>query len=239
MPYPTLNLTRCSSFIVFFVLLFHPLTAQQIFPPPTERLTLRAQRVEGKAVELDGTLNEKAWRNAPKITGFTQREPVQGARASQDTEVRVLFDEDFLYVGAICRDSLVNRNRLRVRNLQRDFSGYGNDRFSIALDGLLDQRNAVGFEVTPYGSQRELQVIDGAEFDANENWDALWFARTTIADSGWVAEIAIPWKTLRYRKDSKEMLISFNRNIRRNNEITTWPAYPRIFSHFRMAYAAR
>ncbi|MEM6346053.1 MAG: DUF5916 domain-containing protein [Bacteroidota bacterium] len=103
----------------------------------------------------------------------------------------------------------------------------------------MDQRNAAGFEVTPYGSQREVQVIDGREFDANDNWDALWFVRTSISDSGWVAEMAIPWKTLRYRQGSREMLISFNRNIRRANEITTWPAYPRIFSHYRMAYAAR
>ncbi|MEM6770424.1 MAG: DUF5916 domain-containing protein, partial [Bacteroidota bacterium] len=183
--------------------------------------------------------DEAAWQSARLVSGFTQREPVQGNAASYDTEVRILFDEEFLYVGAFCYDSLPNQRRLRVRHLQRDFAPYGNDRFGVAIDGLLDQRNAVGFEVTPYGSQREVQVIDGEEFDGNDNWDALWFVRTSITKTGWVAEMAIPWKTLRYRADSREMLISFNRNIRRNNEITTWPAYPRIFSHFRMAYAAR
>ncbi|MEM6634149.1 MAG: DUF5916 domain-containing protein, partial [Bacteroidota bacterium] len=155
-----------------------------------------------------------------------------------DTKVKILYNSSYLYIGVLNLDSLPDRKPLRVRNMQRDFNGYGNDRFSVAIDGLMDKRNAVGFEVNPYGSQRELQVIDGDEFDGNVDWDALWYVRTQIEDTAWVVEMAIPWKTLRYKENSREMLISFNRNIRRYNEVTTWPAYPRAFSHFRMAYAA-
>lgn len=212
--------------------------AQETFPPPEVPLEISAKKIGDDEIVLNGTLNESVWQDAQMITGFTQREPVQGKPASFDTEVRILFDSKFLYVGAICKDSLTDRKRLRVRNLQRDFSGFGNDRFSVALDGLMDKRNAVGFEVTPYGSQRELQVIDGDESDGNVDWDALWYVRTQVTDKGWTVEMAIPWKTLRYKKGSTAMLISFNRNIRRYNEITTWPAFPRVFSHFRMAYAA-
>ena len=212
--------------------------AQETFPPPEVPLEISAKKIGDDEIVLNGTLNESVWQDAQMITGFTQREPVQGKPASFDTEVRILFDSKFLYVGAICKDSLTDRKRLRVRNLQRDFSGFGNDRFSVALDGLMDKRNAVGFEVTPYGSQRELQVIDGDESDGNVDWDALWYVRTQVTDKGWTVEMAIPWKTLRYTKGSTAMLISFNRNIRRYNEITTWPAFPRVFSHFRMAYAA-
>ncbi|MEM7659350.1 MAG: DUF5916 domain-containing protein [Bacteroidota bacterium] len=214
------------------------LLGQQAFPPPEKPQVFSATQVEKGIVELDGWLEEPQWYSAQMVSGFTQRDPIQGAPASFDTQVRVLYDQEFLYIGAICADSLADRNQVRVRNLQRDFQAYGNDRFGVAIDGLGDKRNAVGFEVTPYGSQRELQVIDGAEFNGNVNWDALWFVRTQITDTAWIVEMAIPWKTLRYKEESEELLISFTRNIRRNNEVTAWPAYPRAFSHFRMAYAA-
>ncbi|MEN1785621.1 MAG: DUF5916 domain-containing protein [Bacteroidota bacterium] len=211
--------------------------AQETFAPPEQPLEIKATEVPDDAITIDGTLSEAVWKEAMVMQGFTQREPVQGASASFDTQVRILFDAKFLYVGAICFDSLSNRKNLRVRNLQRDFNAFGNDRFGIALDGLLDQRNAVGFEVTPYGSQRETQVIDGNEGDGNVDWDALWYVRTKISDTAWTVEMAIPWKTLRYKAGTDKMYISFNRNIRRFNEITTWPSFPRAFSHFRMAYA--
>ena len=220
------------------MLLSHAAVAQSAFPPPEKPVEVHASPVTRDAITLDGTLDEPAWQEAEAISGFTQREPLQGKAASVDTEVRILYNTDYLYLGAVCYDSLIDRRRVRVRNMQRDFQAYGNDRFGVALDGLMDQRNAVGFEVTPYGSQREVQVIDGDEFDGNDDWDALWYVRTRITDTAWMVEMAIPWKTLRYQKGSREMLISFNRNIRRNNEITTWPSYPRVFSHFRMAYAA-
>ena len=214
------------------------LKAQETFPPPNEPLEIKAHPVADNTIKLDGMLNEPQWNMGEMVTGFTQREPVQSAPASFDTQVRILFDSKFLYIGAVCLDSLSDRKKLRVRNMQRDFQGYGNDRFGVALDGLLDKRNAVGFEVTPYGSQRETQVIDGNEGDGNVDWDALWYVRTQVTDTAWIAEMAIPWKTLRYKEGTDKMYVSFNRNIRRFNEITTWPAYPRVFSHFRMAYAA-
>ncbi|MEM9885929.1 MAG: DUF5916 domain-containing protein [Bacteroidota bacterium] len=228
-----------SSILLTFVFSFSSKAQQvQVFPPPEQALEVYANKVGENDILLDGRLDEGAWQLVEAVSGFTQRDPFQGEAATFDTEVKILYNSEFLYVGVLNLDSLPNRSQLRVRNMQRDFSGYGNDRFSIAIDGLMDKRNAVGFEVTPYGSQREIQVIDGDEFDGNVNWDALWYVRTQITDTAWIAEIAIPWKTLRYKERSTEMLVSFNRNIRRNNEVTTWPAYPRAFSHFRMAYAA-
>lgn len=214
------------------------LSAQQTFGPPVERMSVKATAISANQLEIDGLMDEWVWQKAQVVQDFTQRNPIQGAPASKTTKVKVLYDQEFLYIGAICYDSLPDKKQLRVLNLQRDFSAYQNDRFSVAIDGMMDQRNAVGFEVTPYGAQRELQVIDGAEFNGNVNWDALWFVRTHITDSAWVLEMAIPWKTLRYSEGGNKMLLSFSRNIRVNNEVTTWPSFPRAFSHFRMAYAA-
>lgn len=235
---PSRSFRKVLVFPGLLLLGFMPLAAQETFAPPEVPLQIQALKIPDDVIVLDGFLNEAIWEGAQMAKGFTQREPVQGAPASFDTHVRILYDSEFLYVGAICLDSLEKRRNLRIRNLQRDFSRSGNDRFSIALDGLMDKRNAVGFEVTPYGSQRELQVIDGNEGDGNVDWDALWYVRTQITDTAWIAEIAIPWKTLRYRQGTDKMLVSFSRNIRRFNEITTWPDFPRVFSHFRMAYAA-
>ncbi|MEM8507658.1 MAG: DUF5916 domain-containing protein [Bacteroidota bacterium] len=233
-----MNIRSILTFLLFPLFQVNVLLGQETFPPPEQPLEIPAAKVADDEIVLNGELSELAWREAQVISGFTQREPFQGRPASNDTEVRILFDSKFLYIGAVCKDSLSDRRRLRVRNLQRDFNGFGNDRFSVALDGLLDKRNAVGFEVTPYGSQRELQVIDGNEGDGNVDWDALWYVRTKVTDTAWITEMAIPWKTLRYKAGTDKMYIAFNRNIRRFNEITTWPAFPRAFSHFRMAYAA-
>jgi hypothetical protein len=232
-------MSKCFNLILLLTGIFsHNLFSQETFPPPDEPMVIRASKIEDSKINLDGKLDEEVWIQSNQITGFTQREPVQGNPASFDTEVRVLFDSKFLYLGVFCKDSLQKKKNLTVINLQRDFNGFNNDRFSVAMDPLMDKRNAVGFEVSPYGAQRETQVIDGNEGGGNDDWDALWFVRTQITNEGWYAEYAIPWKTLRYKKDSKQMLISFSRNIRRFNEVTTWPRFPRAFSHFRMAYAA-
>ncbi len=226
--------------LVTFLIVSSTITiyAQDVFAPPAQKMVIETRQIE-QIIEIDGNLDEAAWKNAIPINGFTQRDPFQGDTASYDTEVKILYNEKFLYISAICKDDLYKRSNIRVLNMQRDFIPYENDRFGIAIDGFLDGQNAIGFEVTPYGAQREVQVIDGEEFRANKDWDGLWYVKTKITDTAWVAEMAIPWKTIRYKEGTQELLVSFTRNIRRNNEVTTFPSYPRAFSHFRMAYAAR
>ncbi|MBW3470273.1 carbohydrate binding family 9 domain-containing protein [Arthrospiribacter ruber] len=211
---------------------------QATFTPPVVKMTVSGIKASNP-IRIDGDLDEEDWINASIIKGFTQREPNQSEPASFDTEVKILYDDQFLYIGATCFDDLSNKSNLRVLNMQRDFDPYQNDKFGVAIDGFLDGQNSNGFEVTPYGAQRDLQVIDGEEWRANQDWDGLWFVRTKIHEDKWTAEIAIPWKTLRYKKETDELLISFTRNIRRKNEINTYPKVPRAFSHFRMAYAAK
>ncbi|MBW3469566.1 carbohydrate binding family 9 domain-containing protein [Arthrospiribacter ruber] len=225
-------------YLSFLALIPSALFGQSAFPPPEAREIVHATKI-GAPVVLDGILDEAVWQQAVPFSNFTQRDPFQGEPATEETEIRMLYDEKYLYIGAICRDDLSKKSNIRVLNMRRDFSSFQNDRFGVAIDAFLDGQNSVGFEVTPYGSQRELQVIDGSEWDANSDWDGLWYVKTQISDTAWVAEMAIPWKTLRYREGTTELLVSFTRRIRRKNETVTFPAYPRAFSHFRMAYAAR
>ncbi len=204
---------------------------QEVFDPPMDRTLFQASRLEG-AITVDGDLSEPIWQQARVITNFVQKEPVQQADPTYKTEVRLAYDEDALYISAICFQP---RDLTRVQNLRRDFSFDDNDLFGISIDGFLDQRNAVIFQTTPHGNQRDLEVIDGTE--ANLNWDARWTVRTVIHDDRWVAEIEIPWRNLRYPDGADRLGVIFARNVRSLNEESSLPAIPRAFSIERMAYA--
>lgn len=155
---------------------------------------LRALRASGPLL-LDGRLDEADWTRARPVRGFRQSNPDQGEPARQDTEVRVLFDERYLYIGALVRDTLGGAG-LRVPDLRRDFSFSTHDQFGVVIDPIGDGRNSMVFATNPLGVQRDQQVTDGTQMDLE--WDGLWRVRTELTDSGWTAEMAIPWTTLRY-----------------------------------------
>ena len=200
--------------------------------PPAVPAQYRAVEAT-EPIVVDGRLEESVWQRAEAITEFVQKEPVQGQAVSYSTVVRVAYDSEALYIGAICYQP---RDATRVQNLQRDFSYDENDLFGIAIDGFLDRRNAVAFQITPYGSQRDLEVIDSTEI--NDDWDVRWNVKTRIEDDRWTAEIAIPWRNLRYPKETDRLGVIFARNIRSRNEKTSAPAVPRVLSVYRMAYQA-
>ncbi len=196
---------------------------------------VRAERA-AVPIRVDGRLNESAWQVAAPISGFRQVDPMQNAPASLDTEVRILFDDRYLYVGAIARDP-AGRAGVRVISLDRDFDFFANDLFGITLDPFLDRRNAVGFQTNPYGVQRDLLSFDDNLFD--RDWAAPWRVKTVIGDSGWTAEFAIPWSTLRYPPHSGTWGVNFVRIARRINEQSGWQPWPRAATNMRMQYAGR
>ncbi|MEM9328901.1 MAG: DUF5916 domain-containing protein, partial [Bacteroidota bacterium] len=175
------------------------------------------------------------WNEAVPVTGFVQKDPVQGSAVSMPTEAKILYDGDYLYVGAVCHTTH-GKTDIRTQNMQRDFEYFQNDLFGVAIDGFLDQRNAMAFQTNPHGTQREILVMDDQIF--NREWSGLWSVRTQIQDSAWTVEMAIPWKTLRYPQGSKRMGIILARNIRSNNEYASFPAVPRAFNVYRMPYEA-
>lgn len=183
---------------------------------------------------VNGKLDEKAWQKAEPVRQFKQVEPLQGNDPNYTTEVRIVITDKLLVIGAFARDKNCKSN-LRVPNLSRDFNFDDNDLFGVAIDAFNSKRNAVAFQVTPYGTQRDLQSFDDAVFDVD--WDALWYAKTLITDSGWYAEIAIPFQSIRYNPKIMEWGINFIRIHRSSNEISAWPGYPRSFDTYRMTYA--
>lgn len=187
-------------------------------------------------ITLDGRLEEASWQEAAPIDRFLQVEPDQGKPATFGTTARVTFDRDNLYVGVSCRDEQ-GAAGVRVQDLRREFDYYNNDLFGVSLDPFLDGRNAVAFQVTPYGTQRDLQVYDGDVY--NREWEGVWRVRTQMTDSGWTAEIAIPWSSLRYPSGQRTWGLNVYRIARRTNEMSGWVPWPRNLNPYRMDFSGR
>lgn len=209
------------------------------FPPPVVAPIIYATKATG-AISVDGFLNEPSWQEAPKVSNFFKQEPRQGEAVKYITEVRLIFDDRNLYIGAWCKDPNGKRG-LRAQDLRRDFSWGENDIFNVQLDPQNLKQYCVSFQTTPWGNQRDKQVFNDAFHD--QDWDALWRVRTHITDSGWYAEFSIPFKAIRYQQpatgDSVSWGITFSRLARKEYEQTVFPPIPQSFSSYRMTYAAQ
>lgn len=227
---------------VLFLLLFTPelfAQATENFPPPAEAPVVYAIEAT-QPLSIDGRLTEEVWQRAPVIHDFFRMEPRQGGPVQYPTRVQVVFDKRNLYFGVFCADSS-GISGIRVQDLRRDFVYGENDAVFIQLDPQNLKRFCFSFQTTPYGNQRDMQVFDGS-FRDNE-WDALWKVRTQITDSGYYAEFAIPFSSLRYdgkqSTDSISWGLTLARLARRDYEQTVFPAIPQSFDPYRMTYAAR
>jgi len=170
-------------------------------------------------VTLDGRLDDAAWQAAPPVTEFTQSDPDEGQPASERTEVRFLFDEDALYVGARMHDSQ-GRAGIRTSLIRRD-AQFNSDFFQIVIDGFHDHLGRAFLEVNPSGSRFDALGIGSSCCD--DGWDPIWEAATSIDDGGWTAEIRIPLSQLRYEPGSSRTWgLQVRRWLHRRNELASW-----------------
>lgn len=209
------------------------------FPPPTNAIKVEAKRTNSP-IKIDGELNENSWSYAERVNNFYKIEPRQGSKIKYETDVRFLYDDHYLYIGAYCKDSLII-NGFRVQDLRRDFEWGENDLFGIALDPQNLKQYAQVFQTTPYGNQRDFQNFNGNTFDIG--WNTLWKVRTKRNNDGYSAEFAIPFKTLRYNShnepDSIKWGFTLVRYARRDIEVSTFPPAPQSLAPYRMTYAAQ
>jgi hypothetical protein len=156
---------------------------------------------------IDGKLDEPAWVKAIPITDFWQQQPKEGAPASQRTEVRVLYGERALYIGARMYDSLGSRG-IRAPVSRRDqlldsngnngsFNSLTTDKLVVILDPYHNKIDQAWFEVNPSG-------VKGDQFNGDPSWDPIWEAATRIDSLGWTAEMRIPYSQLRFSRDSAQ-----------------------------------
>jgi hypothetical protein len=216
-----------SLLIVLFQLLIVSLFAQEY--------TCISVNKTNEQIKIDGLLNESVWKNCDVTTSFWQNFPYDTSEAKSKTEVMITYDEHMIYVAAICYDSIPGKNI--IQTLKRDFPYSTSDVFVVTIDPFSDKQNGFSFGVNPYGVQREGLVANGGgEAEIAVTWDNKWFAEVKRNEFSWIAEIAIPFKSIRYKNNNKDWRINFYRNDLKRNESSSWNKVPRQFNVTSLAY---
>ena len=164
------------SAIVFLFFLVSIISYSQdagVFRPDAPKKEMIAVQING-LIKVDGSLDEEEWKLAKPSPRFVQIEPQQGMAPNFETEVRVLYNRQYLYFGFVCHDSL-GKKAIRATDFRRDFGIRSHDHVALSFDGFNDSRNAMALMANAYGVQRDLLVFDDILTDID--WDGLWRSR--------------------------------------------------------------
>jgi hypothetical protein len=211
--------------------LFHPQ------PDSTHSRTMKASEVRAarlaQAIVIDGDLSDAAWQGAQTIAGFTQREPNEGKPASQQTTVRVAFDDDALYISAQLHDTAPDSV---VSALARRDRFISSDRFTLFLDPYHDRRTGFFFGINAAGT-----LYDGTLYNDDwddDTWDGVWEGQARRTSDGWAVEMRIPYSQLRFAASDRQTWgVNFKRDIARNNERSYLVVTPSSSSGFVSRFA--
>jgi hypothetical protein len=190
-----------------------------------------------QTIELNGVLDEEDWQSATAITQLTQREPEEGKSGTEKTKIVVLGSEKALYIGFWGYDSYPEK--ILAKDMKRDGRWGSSDNFSLILNPYNDNRNSYLFVITPSGQRGDALITDeGTGF--NEDWNGVWDVAVNVTDSGWFAEIIIPYSTLKYPlKPNQIWAINFERNIRYKNEVVLWKGWSRNYSLWKISQGGK
>ncbi len=192
-----------------------------------QKKRLKALRIQ-EVIKIDGDIDEAIWSKAENAVDFTQYAPNPGKPASQNTTVKVLYDNKALYISAVLKDS--HPDSILQQLSQRDELEIS-DWFGVALDPYQDGQNGQGFVVSPQGVQIDTKFSQvsynysdaGLFLGGDTNWDAVWDSAVKITHDGWTVEMKIPYSAIRFPKvDIQNWNINFGRMIRRNKEQVFW-----------------
>ncbi len=205
--------------------------------PVTDFAAVRATKVyhtTKTAAELviDGALDELAWSGAPSGSGFYQTDPQNGFPATEDTQFRILYDDDNIYVGV----TAFQTDPILISELKRDFAAMDGDMIVLFFDTFHDQRNGFAFTTNPGSAMLDQQIAEGV---VNANWDGIFEVASKIHDWGWTAEFRVPFKTLRFddKQDAQTWGFNIQRIMRHKNEWVQWSPAPRPFRIFEASIA--
>tara|TARA_B100000676_G_scaffold312064_1_gene384565 strand:+ start:57 stop:2267 length:2211 start_codon:yes stop_codon:yes gene_type:complete len=228
--------------LILFFLIFIPFLSFSQIDIISERPSFDANYID-QSPEIDGNvLNDNIWKSVPSIGPFTQTKPLIGNPSSEETDLKIAFTKDFMFIGVVCYDS--SPNTLVVSDSRRDANLDNDDSFLFIVDTYNDQQNGFLFGTNSAGMEYDAQIDNegvgnrtaqrqqgGVVGGTNLNWDASWIVKTQIGEYGWSAEFAIPLKSLRFSTgDNKIWGINFQRNISKTNEISYWAPLPLGFN---------
>lgn len=180
-------------------------------------------------ITIDGPSDESAWRLIPPFP-VTMYSPTSGGNPTERTEIRVAYDDDWLYVAARLYDS--EPAGILSNGLVRDGAGPNDDGFAILLDTFNDKENALGFYTTPAGIRFDFAVYNDAQTSGpppyNETWNTFWDVAVVKNEQGWFAEMRIPFSSLRFQSASGRVVMGLTtwRYVARKNEVVTFPPIP-------------
>ncbi len=218
-------LRRRSIWAVLWVLL----SSSLLFSQQTGEREVRAVKTD-EPIRLDGKLDDPVWQKAKVIDDLVQREPQEGEPISETTEIRILYDDEYLYIGVICSDS--QPDKVVASEMRRDAPLQDNDYFEIYLDTYHDHRNAAYFMTNPLGARRDALIREEGS-RINWDWDGWWYSKTQRGKRGWTIEIAIPFYTLRFKTAETQIWgINFGRHIARKREEAYWAPISRELGYF-------
>ncbi|NOX37326.1 MAG: carbohydrate binding family 9 domain-containing protein [Calditrichaeota bacterium] len=189
---------------------------------------MRLHRID-QPIKLDGVLDEPVWAEIEPLP-LVMSSPTYGAPPTERTEIRLAYDENYLYAAGAFYDS--DPGGVRANTLTRDGINFSDDRFAIILDTFNDNENALGFVINPAGARSDFAVYNDGESNRgpplNRSWDTFWDAAVVRTEEGWFAEVRIPFSSLRFQDDEGRVIMGVItwRAIARKNEVVTFPAIP-------------
>jgi hypothetical protein len=190
-------------------------------------------------VKIDGILNEPFWGTLQMTSPFLNQWPTNTGNAESQTEVKLAYDDTYLYVGITCYEK--NNDHI-IQTLKRDQHDehFGSDGIAIVLDPFNQKTNGFFFGVNAGGAQIEgLISVEGNESFINENWDSKWFSEVSLGDNKWYVEMAIPFRTLRYDPTISSWGLNFVRNDMKNNYFSSWNEVPVNLNTINLGYTGK
>jgi Domain of unknown function (DUF5916)/Carbohydrate family 9 binding domain-like len=225
-------ITKINTVLLLLLFLFLSGASQNILDFQ-EKFKLNISKANSK-IKIDGLLDEAAWESAGQTSDFWKKWPNDVGRPVRQTYVKMSYDDQFLYIGI----KAIDTNYYVVQSLKRDQGFFMSDAVTIAIDPVNQRTNGFLFSITPYNVQSEDLVASGqSNGELSFSWDNKWISATSRHPNYWIAEIAIPFKTLRFKEGKTKWGINFLRTDVKNNEFSSWTKMPTNFPFFDFGYA--
>lgn len=215
-----------------FILLFLGIVSAAVSQKKNEAFQLPIQKATG-VIRIDGIVDEADWLSSATATDFYMVLPMDTSRAKVRTEVKMTYDDEHLYLVAICYHGLPGP--YIVESLRRDFAFGKNDNFLLFMDPFDDQTNGFSFGANAAGAQWDGLMYEGSKVDLN--WDNKWTSVVKNYDDKWIFEAAIPFKTIRYKNGISKWGINFSRLDLKTTEKSSWTPVPRQFPTASLAFS--
>ncbi|MBT8314784.1 MAG: carbohydrate binding family 9 domain-containing protein, partial [Maribacter sp.] len=214
-------------FALFIAFICFQTTAQK----KNESYRLNIRKTTSPIV-IDGVADDLAWQNTDVADDFFMVLPMDDRKATQTTEIRMAYDDTHIYLVATFFNNTKGKNF--VESLRRDFSFGKNDNFLLFLDPFNNQTTGFSFGSNAAGAQWDGTMFEGGRIDLN--WDSKWISKVVRDEDKWVFEMAVPFKSIRYKDGVQEWGINFSRLDLKASEKSSWTPIPRQFPTASLAY---